>query len=544
MRVSEPPFPMRIKLSLLALALYALASCGGASTSTTAPQLDPAIPVGIQAIMAKPRYAEATWSLLVTDLDSGESFYALNPDRLSFTGSTRKLFSVGLALNTLGPDFRTTTTVQRLGPVDPAGSLNGDLVLVAGGDLTFGGRRSSPDVIEFTNFDHNDANNLGTAILTPQDPLFGLDQLAAQVRSSGITAVTGEVAIDDRLFQPYRVPNGNLLVTPIMVNENQVDVTLTPTQTGQPAAFDYRPRTAAFTLTSTVVTNTPETVEFSNDRLVECAGVPGCSGTVQGDLPSGYVAPLSGIGSYVGTFRVEDPAAFARTAFIEALQRQGIAVQAPVVAANNSTLLPLDYPASAQVAAFRSAPYAQDARLILKVSLNLGANLALSLFGLSQGQRTIEGSLAVEREALVRDFGLDPSQFEFPTNGSGSPDSQASPRALVGFLVGMARTPVARTFQDALPVLGVDGSLATTGTTLPGRGHVFAKTGTTVGPGEDGTPQLVAQNLAGYIETRSGRRVAYALLVNNAGALEDFETDIGEVFQDEATISSLIYENL
>jgi D-alanyl-D-alanine carboxypeptidase/D-alanyl-D-alanine-endopeptidase (penicillin-binding protein 4) len=236
-----------------------------------------------------------------------------------------------------------------------------------------------------------------------------------------------------------------------------------------------------------------------------------------------------------------------RTAFIEALARNGVVVNAPAVAENPTELLPArgGYTPGTRVASFVSPPYAQFARLILKVSLNLGANLSLSLFGLDRGERTIHGALAAEREALIDGFGLDGDQFDFPTNGSGTPDSRAAPRALVDLLVGMHETDVAEVYLDALPILGVDGSLATTGADLPAKGHVFAKTGTTIAPGEDGeTLELKAQNLAGYIETRSGRLVAYALMVNDAGALEDFEADISGVIADEARISSVIYETL
>jgi D-alanyl-D-alanine carboxypeptidase/D-alanyl-D-alanine-endopeptidase (penicillin-binding protein 4) len=92
--------------------------------------------------------------------------------------------------------------------------------------------------------------------------------------------------------------------------------------------------------------------------------------------------------------------------------------------------------------------------------------------------------------------------------------------------------------------LGENGSLATVGRTLPARGHVFAKPGTTISADANGVPQLEAQNLAGYINTKSGRTVAYALMVNDAGPLPNFESDISEVFEDEATISSAIYESL
>ena len=50
-------------------------------------------------------------------------------------------------------------------------------------------------------FDHDDANALpGIATLTPEDPLAGLDDLAAQIAASGIRRVAGDVVIDDRLW--------------------------------------------------------------------------------------------------------------------------------------------------------------------------------------------------------------------------------------------------------------------------------------------------------------------------------------------------------
>ena len=525
------------------------AAFAAAATAPPAPAAqEPGLPAAIQTVMDKPRYADARWSLLVADVKSGDTLYALDPDRLSLSGSTRKLFSVGMALDALGARHRQVTPVHRRGRVDARGALHGDLVLVGGGDLTFGGRRLGRDGIQYTDFDHNDANNLGTAILTRQDPLFALDALARQVRASGIRSVRGDVAVDDRLFEPYRVPNGNLLITPVMVNENMVDVTVAPTTPGSRAKVTHRPATAAFDVRGTVDTapaGAASALMLSGRGLIDCIGRPGCSGTVGGSLPAGYKAPLSGIGAFVGTFRVEDPAAFARTAFVEALRRQGVEVSAPTVADNPRGVLPrrFRYPSVTRVAGYRSAPYAQVARLVLKVSLNLGANLSLSLFGLEHDRRTVKGALAAERRTLVKRYGIGPDGFRFPTNGSGTPDSQASPRALVQLLRAMSRTRVARPYAAALPVLGRNGSLAHTGTTLPARGHVRAKTGTTIMPGADGeTIELKAQNMAGYITTRSGRRLAYALMVNDVGAITDIETDVAGVFEDEAEIANVIYE--
>jgi D-alanyl-D-alanine carboxypeptidase/D-alanyl-D-alanine-endopeptidase (penicillin-binding protein 4) len=78
--------------------------------------------------------------------------------------------------------------------------------------------------------------------------------------------------------------------------------------------------------------------------------------------------------------------------------------------------------------------------------------------------------------------------------------------------------------------------LADNGVTLPGKGHMFATPGSTL---ENGI--LIAQNFAGYIDARSGRQLAFALFLNNAGPLEQV-SDLLEVFEDEALIANAIYE--
>ena len=230
----------------LALAL-ALSACAQARPAAPAASGD-GMAAQIEAIMGKGVYANAQWSMLAVDLDTGRTLYSTNPDRLAFTGSTRKIFSVGLALDQLGAGRTATTSVYRMGGLDRAGTLHGDLVLVGAGDLTLGGRRTADDQIAYTDFDHNDANNLGTGILTPQDPLTGVRALAAQIKAAGVTRVSGDVVIDDRLFTSYRVPNQQLLITPTMLNEDMVDVTVTPLSPGsrrRSSTAPRRPRSAS-----------------------------------------------------------------------------------------------------------------------------------------------------------------------------------------------------------------------------------------------------------------------------------------------------------
>jgi PBP4 family serine-type D-alanyl-D-alanine carboxypeptidase len=537
-------------LTIVAMsAVGALSACTGGDSATTASP-SARLSSEITAITDQPRYKDAGWSLMVKDLGTGKTVYSVKPDQLAFTGSTRKLFSVGLALKQLGADYHTTTPVYSTGTLDDSGVLHGDLNLVGAGDLTFGGRRTADGGIAYTDFDHNDANNLGTAILTPQDPLAGVDELAKQVKASGVTAVDGDVVIDDRLFAAYRVPNNDLLISPTMVNENMVDVTVTPTTPGQPAKIDYRPKSAALQVTGTVLTTAagtkptvaiPQVTAPSGQQvtgLVTCVATPGCSAEITGTIPVDYKAPLSGEHSFVGTFRVEDPASYARTVFIEALQRAGVSVAAPAVSANPAAKLPASstYSSTHRVASLVSPAYAQQAKLILKVSLNLGANLALTQFGLAHGQSDLAGALAAERKALIGSD-IPAKAFDFPTNGSGSPDSRATPHAIVDMLTVMSHTSVADTYKKSLPNLGVDGSLAHTGTDMAAKGHVYAKTGTTLS-GET----LEAQTLSGYVDTRAGHRLAFAICLNHYGPITKIE-DVTTVFTDQAAITNALYEH-
>src|SRR5579859_6358342 len=109
----------RLGVVALLLGFFATAWGGGGSGAS-------GLPPAILAIMQKPRYSGATWGLRVTDLKSGAVIYDLNSKGRLLTGSVRKLFSVGVTLNELGPDHRFKTPVFRRGEVDAAGTLNGD----------------------------------------------------------------------------------------------------------------------------------------------------------------------------------------------------------------------------------------------------------------------------------------------------------------------------------------------------------------------------------------------------------------------------------
>ncbi|MFM0171726.1 D-alanyl-D-alanine carboxypeptidase/D-alanyl-D-alanine-endopeptidase [Paraburkholderia sediminicola] len=524
---------------------FLLVSCGDSLNS------NPTVPDSIMQVMQKPIYQNATWSMQVVDLDSGHVIYDMNSSAQMLIGSVRKLFSVGSALNQLGAQHQFVTPVYRQGTVNASGTLNGNLILLASGDLTMGGRANPDGTIAITNFDHNEANSLGNAILATPDPLAGFNSLAAQVAAAGIKTINGDVVIDDRLFEPFNF-RGEFNVRPIFVNDDVVDVTLNQSGEGSPVPFDWRPKTAAFSVQSTLATGSAASkldIELAPE-LPLCIGSPGCVGNVTGSVPAGFVPPLTNAYPLIRTFRVTEPSNYARTVFIEALARAGVTVTAAPVAANPVQLLPAQgsYSSATQVAQLTSQPYEQYVRYIMKVSYNIGADTSLMLFGLANNNATtLTGALAAEQSELSTTFKIPSSQYHF-IDGSGGGDSTASGTAVIAMLRGMSTTLVFSPYFDALPVLGVDGSLATitafeSDATLAGaKGQVHAKTGTyvTENPSAPSLPFLRGQSLAGYIDAKSGHRIVFVLTVNNvpiSGII-----DVLSVFQDEGTISAMLWK--
>lgn len=65
--------------------------------------------------------------------------------------------------------------------------------MVASGDLTTGGRTPADGTGDFTNYDDAPPIRSPAPPLASKDPRAGLDQLAQQVKASGVTHVFGVV---------------------------------------------------------------------------------------------------------------------------------------------------------------------------------------------------------------------------------------------------------------------------------------------------------------------------------------------------------------
>jgi hypothetical protein len=95
----------------------------------------------VEAILADAKVERGYWGLLVVDVNTGGTLYALNEKRYFTPASNTKLYTTVAALALLGPQHTFTTRVLSYAPADEHGRLMGDLVLVAGGDPNLSNRK-------------------------------------------------------------------------------------------------------------------------------------------------------------------------------------------------------------------------------------------------------------------------------------------------------------------------------------------------------------------------------------------------------------------
>jgi len=97
-------------------------------------------------------------------------------------------------------------------------------------------------------------------------------------------------------------------------------------------------------------------------------------------------------------------------------------------------------------------------------------------------------------------------------------------------------------FYNALPVMGVDGTLFNIQNHSPAAGKVHAKTGTW-GSGDllNRRGMISAKGLAGYMTTRDGRHIAFCFYINNLAVPhgKDAAHTAGEILGEMATATYL-----
>jgi D-alanyl-D-alanine carboxypeptidase/D-alanyl-D-alanine-endopeptidase (penicillin-binding protein 4) len=429
----------------------------------------------IDAILGAPAFERSWVGVVVRSVATDDTLYAVNARKLMMPASALKVVTLAAAAERLGWDYTYETRVVADGGVE-GNRLDGNLVIVASGD--------------------------------PSLERPALDAWARQIRSLGITRVTGTVLADARRFKGEGLGFGwswddvpYYYAAPIAAaqfHENAVELTLRPgASPGAPAVYgltppginglqvDNRMQTGAATATA----------EFVARRAPHSPAV-----VLEGVVPAGSRVEAHALS-------VNDPARYLAAAFTEALLAGGVALGSPPPL--DATADPTrDYSGTTPLITHHSAPLRVLARRLMEVSQNQYAETLIKTMGAQEGTPTFEGGLK-SVDSVLASWGI-AADASILRDGSGlSRYNYIAPEALVEVLAHMYHDPKEQgPFFSSLNVAGQSGTLVARLKNTAAAGNLRAKDGAMAG----------VRSLCGLVNTADDEPVVFAILANNLAA--------------------------
>ena len=432
-------------LASLLLAALALTGCPRAIRPE-----QPSFSQTADALFAAVEGEGAITSVVVLDARTGVPLYAHHEHARSLPASTMKIVSTSAVLSALGADFRFRTPVSLEGKQQ--GELfEGNLVVMPSGDPSLGSWRF-PE----------------TALACDQiaEALWGRGlrrwRGALQVRTPdmGLDGPLGPGwAWDDVAYAMSALP------MPFVFRENVVDVSLLRAEGAQCSAPPTVQLTPTFAPLSTFVElDTSGTrsgfacLRENNPSRVHC--VWRSAGT---QCPRVNSVRLS----------IDDPQALFSACVDDALSRRGLTHLPPT-----PQKTPTPEPASEPLLELVSPPLSELVKATNKESLNLYAERFALRFA---RERTGSERYSDLRKAMGDELtrrGISSRDLR-PIDGSGlSRYNLATALGLARVLYTSLQEPYASALLESLPISGVDGTLASSGSSEQTVGRVRAKTGT------------------------------------------------------------------
>lgn len=430
-------------------------------------------------------FKTAGFAFYAIDLNTGETIAQLNPDRVLKPASTLKLLTTASTLELLGPDYQFETRLDYTGEIDIINHfLAGDIIIKGGGDPTLGsGYFESTNNKQF------------------------LNEWIEAIKRLGIDSISGRIIADARAFSWDIVPPswswqnmGNYYGAGpcgLSVYDNYYTVLF---NTGEQAGDSTE-----------LVAVSPETTELKFDNAVT-------SDSISFDNAYIYGAPYSKRRYIRGelplskeNFGVKgsmpDPALVAAVELDVALKGIEIAstksattirrlqMQNKVISGQRTKLFTTYSPPLSEIIAQTNIH-----------SINLFAEHCLIAAGIELGAAA-ETVIAIDSVvSFWKTKGMDTRGISM-NDGSGlSQYNVISPRQMVFVLQFMKNnSPYFDSFYNSVPIAGETGSLENMFKGSIAEGKLRAKSGTIEG----------VKAYSGYVTSKSGREIAFSMVVNN-----------------------------
>jgi D-alanyl-D-alanine carboxypeptidase/D-alanyl-D-alanine-endopeptidase (penicillin-binding protein 4) len=454
----------------------------------TAPKAVEALRRDLDAVFSAPIMAPAAWGVAVRSLSTGEVLYERNAGKMMVPASNMKIVTLAAAARVIGWDAHFTTVLETDAPIE-AGTLTGDLYVRGSGDPTI-----------------NTRNNRGAAVFA--------DWVAA-LQAAGIRRIDGRIVGDDNLFDDeglgagwawdyleadYAAPVGAL-----EYNESVAALTVLPGQAaGEPAVVSLA---AGSGLTvdnkaTTAAAGMAETIRLRRRLDVPVLEV---RGTVP--VPPASAATDEPNRTLLRKVAVVNPTAYFVQSLKDALVAHGIAVNGDAVDIDD---LPPAPPARAEskhvLARTESQPLRDIATVMMKVSQNLYAETLLKATGLAaSGAGSSEAGRAAVLETL-REWKLDERSLVMADGSGLSRYDYVTADLIASILERFYTDPRHRdSFMATLAIAGSDGTVLNRLKRTRAEGNARVKTGSISN----------MRALSGYVNTRDGEPLAFAILAND-----------------------------
>jgi len=427
--------------------------------------------------------SRAQWSIYAEYTDTGESIVDHN-SRISLApASSLKIVTTGLVLVKLGPDFQFSTRLYYSGKINRKGVLNGDLIIVGGGDPTLGSE------------------------MVPGSQ--GLDSLMLTwieaISAVGIQRINGAVISDIALFEEQAVPNywpwidiGNYYgagTSALCIHDNLYYLTFKPGGKVGDSAEVLRvvPPIPGLQFINHMRTGP----EGSGDNgYIYCAPQQ-YTGILRGTIPAG-VEEFTIKGS------IPDPALFAAQYLTTALIEAGVIIKGNSHVKHSSS----DYDPAKLIYEHHSTELREIVRITNQKSVNLYTEQLLKY---TAWHESGTGSLAAGLElieAFLDTHKIDLLGWQLYDASGLSRTNRVSARQLSKFLSVMSHTNVFNEYYNSFSIAGDTTGIGFVksfgkGTQLAENGRI--KTGLISG----------VRSHTGFLRTNSGRLVSFSLICNN-----------------------------
>lgn len=415
--------------------------------------INPSIPVGV----------------VVQSMQTGQTLYSKNANHFFEPASVQKLFTVSSALLSLKPSYHFQTKLLSTGNVSE-GVLHGNLVFQFSGDPT----------------------------LTQKD----IAEMVAKLKSIGVNDIAGNIIIDNTAYNHVPYPAGWVWsdlsldfaapLDTVIINRNQFGVTFVPGR-----RVGEKP---------IIIPNLPEgSATFYNEMTTTRYPGRNCPITIFSNEHNQYVVrgclPQSA-GKEYRSLAIRNMEMFARGLIRELLHKNNIQFHGKIFSEKT--------PANTQLLDdHASASLSHVIIHLLKTSDNLYADTLLK----KMGERYANGNggswqdgLNAMHTILANEVGVDLNELHLIDGAGLSRFNLITPNAISTLLHYIDRNEMLNgTLIPALPIAGVDGTLAWRMPNLA-RGHrVHAKTGSMTG----------VSTLAGFVKTAHSGVMSFVIMVNN-----------------------------